>query len=247
MVIISQSLARRYWPDEAPIGKRIRLGGDPQEPWRIIVGIAGDIKQSGLDSDPTREYYIPYKQDTWGFTSDLTLVMRIAVDPASLVGAAQDQVHNVYPDLPVHHIRTMEQLRADSAAPRRFLMLLLTSFGAIALLMAAVGIYGVISYGVSRRTHEIGIRLALGAQVADVLALVLRQSLTLIFAGVVTGLAGAWVLTRVMSNLLFGVTATDPMTFVGIALLLAMVASLACYFPARRATRVDPMRALRCE
>ena len=247
VVIITQSLARRYWPDEAPIGQRIRLGGDPQEPWRTIVGIVGDIKQSGLDGDPTREYYIPYKQDTWGFTSDLTLVIRTVGDPMSLVALAQDQVRAVDRDLPVHHIRTMEQLRAQSSAPRRFLMFQLTSFGGVALLMAVVGIYGVISYGVSRREHEIGIRLALGAQVADVLRLVFRQSLIVIFVGIAVGLAGAWALTRVMSSLLFGVTATDPITFVGIALLLAAVACLACYFPARRATKVDPLIALRCE
>ncbi|MFY9611385.1 MAG: ABC transporter permease [Blastocatellia bacterium] len=247
VAIVSQGLARRYWTDEDPIGKRIRLGGDPQEPWRTIVGIVGDIKQTGLDGEATREYYIPYKQDTWGMTYDLTVVMRTASEPLSLVGAAQEQVRAIDGELPVHHIHTLAQLRAQSSAPRRFLMLLLTSFGGVALLLAAVGIYGVISYGVSRRTHEIGIRLALGAQVTDVLKLVFRQGLTLILIGIGTGLAGAWALTRVMSSLLFDVTATDPATFVAISVLLAAVATLACYVPARRATKVDPMVALRYE
>ena len=245
--ILSQGLARRYWPDEDPIGKRIRLGGDPQEPWRAIVGIVGDIRQKGLDGEATREYYIPYKQDTWGMTYDLTVVMRTAGDPRGLVGPAQEQVRAVDRGLPVHHVRTMAQLRAQSSAPRRFLMMLLTSFGGVALLLAAVGIYGVISYGISRRTHEIGIRLALGAQVTDVLKLVFRQGLMLILIGIGIGLAGAWVLTRIMSSLLFDVTPTDPATFSSVAVVLAAVATLACYLPARRATMVDPMIALRCE
>ncbi|HSO74851.1 MAG TPA: ABC transporter permease, partial [Blastocatellia bacterium] len=247
VAIVSQGLALRYWPDEDPIGKRIRLGGDPQEPWRTIVGIVGDIRQTGLDGEATREYYIPYKQDTWGMTYDLTVVMRTTGDPLSLVGAAQEQVRAIDAELPVHHIRTMAQLRVQSSAPRRFLMLLLTSFGGVALMLAAVGIYGVISYGVSRRTHEIGIRLALGAQVSDVLKLVLRQGLILALIGIGTGLAGAWALTRAMSSLLFGVTATDPAIFAAISAVLAAVATLACYVPARRATKVDPMIALRYE
>ncbi|MFY9572082.1 MAG: ABC transporter permease [Blastocatellia bacterium] len=247
VVIVSEGLARRYWPNEDPIGKRIRIGGDPREPWRTIVGIVGDIKQSGLDGELTREYYIPYKQDTWGMTYDMTVVMRTSVEPLSLVTAAKSQVQQVDSDLPVHHVRTMEQLRARSSAPRRFLMLLLTGFGVVALVLASVGVYGVISYGVSQRRHEIGIRLALGAQSADVLSLVLRRGLVLTSIGLGTGLTAAWALTRVMSSLLFEVNATDPLTFAAIALLLATVATLACYLPARRATRFDPMMALRNE
>lgn len=247
VAIVSQGLAGRYWPDQNPIGRRIRLGGDPQEPWRTVVGIVGDIRQTGLDGEATREYYIPYKQDTWGMTYDLTIVMRTTGDPLSLVAAAQEQVRAIDAELPVHHIRTMAQLRVQSSAPRRFLMLLLTSFGGVALMLAAVGIYGVISYGVSRRTHEIGIRLALGAQVTDVLKLVLRQGLILALIGIGTGLGGAWALTRVMSSLLFDVSATDPGTFAAISVVLAAVAALACYVPARRATKLDPMIALRYE
>ena len=243
---MSQGLALRYWPDEDPIGKRIRLGGDPQEPWRTIVGIVGDIRQTGLDGEATREYYIPYKQDTWGMTYDLTIVMRIAGDPLSLVGAAQEQVRAVDSELPVHHIRTMAHLRAQSSAPRRFLMLVLTSFGGVALLLAAVGIYGVISYGVTGA----GARSAYGwrwARSPATAELVGGQLVSLAAIGIGLGLAASIALTRLIASLLFEVSATDPTTFAAVALLLGAVALLAAGIPARRALKVDPMVALRYE
>lgn len=247
VVIVSEGLAHRYWLGEDPIGKRIQLGGDPHEPWRTIVGIVGDIKQSGLDSESTREYYISYLQDTWGIISDMTVVMRTVDNPLSLVAGARSQVRVVDKDLPAYNIRTMEQLRALSAGPRRFQMILLGSFAALALLLAAVGLYGVMSYSVTQRTHEIGIRMALGARSRDVLKLVVSQGLALTVTGVILGLIGAFALSRLIASLLYGVSATDPATFLVVPLLLAAVALLACYLPARRASKTDPMVALRYE
>jgi putative ABC transport system permease protein len=247
VVIVSEGLAHRYWPGEDPIGKRIQLGGDPHEPWRTIVGIVGDIKQSGLDSESTREYYISYLQDTWGITSDMTLTVRTISDPLSLVAAARSQVQVVDKDLPAYNIRTMAQLRALSAAPRRFQMVLLGCFAGLALLLSAVGLYGVMSYAVTQRTHEIGVRMALGAQSRDVLKLVVSQGLVLTAIGVMLGLVAAFGLSRLIASLLYGVSATDPATFLLVSLLLVAVALLACYLPARRASKTDPMVALRYE
>jgi len=247
VVIVSEGLAHRYWLAEDPIGKRIQLGGDVHEPWRTIVGIVGDIKQSGLDSESTREYYISYLQDTWGMTSDMTVVMRTVDNPLSLVSGARSQVRALDKDLPAYNIRTMEELRAVSAASRRFQMILLGSFGALALLLAAVGLYGVMSYSVTQRRHEIGIRMALGARSRDVLKLVVSQGLALTVAGVILGLIGSFALSRLIASLLYAVSPTDPSTFIVVPLLLGAVALLACYLPARRASKTDPMIALRYE
>lgn len=247
VVIVSEGLARRYWPDEDPIGRRIQLGGDSHEPWRTIVGIAGDIKQSGLDSESTREYYISYLQDTWGMTSDMTLVVRTEGNPSSLISVAQNQVKALDKDLPVYNVRTMEELRARSAAVQRFQMLLLGSFAAVALMLAAVGLYGVMAYAVTQRTHEIGIRMALGAANRDILNLVVGQGLKLTLIGVSIGLAASLALTRTLASLLYEVSAADPLTLIVTPVLLAGVALGACFIPARRATQVDPMVALRHE
>ena len=247
VVIVSEGLVRRYWPDEDPIGKHIQMGGDSREPWRTIVGIVGDIKQSGLDSESTREYYISYLQDTWGMTWDMTLVVRTKDNPLSHISAIQNQVKAVDKDLPVYNVRTMEQLRERSAAPQRFQMLLLGSFAAGALILAMVGLYGVMSYAVTQRTHEIGIRMALGAGKREVLSMVLGEGLTLALIGVAIGLAGSLALTRTLTSLLYEVSAIDPLTLVATPLLLAGVALGACFIPARRAAKVDPMVALRYE
>src|SRR5262245_12748165 len=247
VVIVSQGLARRYWPDENPIGKRLHFLGPPNEPWRTIVGIVGDIKQVSLAGGATREYYLPHRQDNWGFTSSMAIVVRTTAEPSGLIGAVSEQVRAVDKDLPIYNVKTMAQLRAQSAASHRFQMLLLGSFAAIALLLAAVGIYGVMAYAVARRTQELGLRLALGAQASDMLRLVLAQGLKLILLGVAIGLLVALALTRILSSLLFGVSASDPLTFVGVAVMLAIVALLACWIPARRATKVDPMITLKYE
>jgi len=247
VVIISQGLARRYWPDENPLGKRLRLPGPQSEPWRPIVGIVGDIKQGSLAGDATREYYLPHRHDNWGFTSSMTIVVRTTVEPTGLIGAVSEQVRAVDKDLPTYNIKTMEAIRAQSAAAHRFQMLLLGSFAAIALLLAAVGIYGVMACAVARRTHELGLRLALGAQISDVLMLVFARGLKLILLGVVIGLSAALMLTRWLETLLFGVRPSDPLTFGATVLVLIVIALLACWIPARRATKVDALTCLRDE
>jgi len=245
VAIIDETMARKYWPDEDPVGKRITFqsrGGNPI--WREIVGIVGHVKHKGLEGESRVQYYIPHSQVQ---NSEMNLVVRTTTDPASLTGAVRGAISGLYKDLPVFRVKTMEQFVMDSMATRRFAMTLVGIFAAVALALAGVGLYGVLSYSITQRSHEIGIRMALGAQVRDVLRLVVGQGMLLALAGVALGSLAAFLLTRLMANLLFAVTASDPLTFVTIAALLTMVALVACFAPARRATRVDPIVALRYE
>ena len=243
VAIINETLARRFFPDEDPIGKRIHVTNGP-ETFREIVGIVGDVRQYGLEREPPAQAYEPYLQEPF---AGMSLVVRAAADPANLSAAIRQEVFALDKDQPVASVRTLEEVLAASVAQRRFSMTLLGVFGGIALLLASVGIFGVMNYTVAQRTHEIGIRMALGAQRRDILRLVVGQGMTLTLVGVALGLVAAFAGTRLMASLLYGVSATDPLTFTGVALLLALVAFLACYLPARRAMKVDPMIALRYE
>ena len=246
VVIINQTLAERYFPDESPIGKRLKVGGAdrPRAPWMEIVGVVGDLKYSGLDARPEPTYYTPLAQDTWRAAY---LVVRAAMNPTNLTPAIREQIWALDKDMPIAKVATMERLLADSVAEPRFRTLLLGIFAALALVLASVGTYGVISYSVTRRTREIGIRMAMGAQAGDVSNLVIRQGMLLALIGVSIGLAGSFALTRLMESLLFEVSTTDRWIFAGGSVLLISVSVLACWIPARRASRVDPMAALRCE
>ncbi|HSB12386.1 MAG TPA: ABC transporter permease [Blastocatellia bacterium] len=245
VVVINEAMSRRYWLDEDPLGKRIAFDGTNAGPnWRQIIGVVRDVRHTSLDSAPKPEIYIPFPQFPSFF---MTLVVRTTGDPLSLVGAIRGEVLAIDKNQPISNVHTMEQLVSDSVAQRRFNMLLLGVFGAVALVLSAVGIYGVMSYSVAQRTHELGVRMALGAQTSNLVALVVRQGMVLALFGVGVGLAAAFALTRLMSSLLYGVSTTDPLTYSLIGLLLAGVALLACYLPARRATKVDPMVALRYE
>jgi putative ABC transport system permease protein len=240
--IINNDLARIYFPNEDPIGKRITF--DDAQSWISIVGVIGDVKQLGLDSSAKPEVYFPYPQMA---APSMSLVVRTASDPLSLAGAVKSQIQMIDKDLPIDEAKTMQQLLAESISGRRFNMLLLTVFAVVALVLAIVGIYGVMSYTVTQRTHEIGIRVAIGAQSRDVFRMVIGQGMMLAMIGVAFGLIGAFGLTRLMTTMLFGVEPTDPATFVSIALLLTAVALVACYIPGRRATKVNPLVALRYE
>jgi len=245
VAIVSESLARRFLPNEDAIGKRIKLGGrDSTRPWLSIVGVAGDVRDTALESDARPCVYVPYPQFAG---SSMTLVARSAVDPKSLVTAIREEVWAVDKDQPITDVKTMSAYVADSVAPRRSNAILLGAFAAVALVLASVGVYGVIAYSVTRRVREIGIRIALGAESGDVIKLIVGRGLALVIAGVVIGLAGALALTRVMSSLLYGVKPTDPVAFTFVTLLLIGVSVLASYIPARRATKIDPMGALRNE
>jgi putative ABC transport system permease protein len=246
VVVVSDAMARRFWPGEEAVGKRISIGRvKSQDDWIQVVGVVKDVRQFELNADPKPQMYLTHRQ--YGFFDAQDLVVKTDIDPASMANAVRKAVAEIDKDQPVSNIRTMETILAASIARQRFSMLLLAIFASVALVLAAVGIYGVMSYSVAQRTHEIGIRMALGAGTTAVLRLAVGYGFKLVVIGVAIGLIAALALTRVMSTLLFGVTATDPMTFTLISLLLVGVAAIASYIPARRATRVNPIIALRYE
>ena len=239
--IVNQAFARQVFPDESAVDNRIQFADSG---WVSIVGVVDDVKQRGLAIESSPEVFLPYQQSP---ASHMALVIRTRSDPLNLVAAVRSQVQAIDKDLPVFDVATLEQHLSDLVASERFHAFLLGIFGGLALVLAAVGVYGVMAFSVVQRTHEMGIRMALGAERRDVLRLILGQGLLLIFIGLALGLAGSFALTRFLASLLFEVSATDPVTFVGGALLLACIALLACYIPARRAAKVDPMVALRYE
>jgi putative ABC transport system permease protein len=241
VVVVNEALARRYFPNEDALGQHIAIGDATASE---IVGVVGDVHNTSLEAETKPEMYFPYTQDPIPF---MTLTMRSTADTQSLAAAMQREVRAIDRDQPIYNIRMMNEVLAESVSSRRVTMLLLGLFASLSLLLAMVGIYGVISYTVTQRTKEIGIRLALGARASDVMRLIVGQGMLPVLIGVGIGLAAAFALTRVMSSLLFSVSATDPLTFIGVSLLLALVALVACLIPARRATKVDPMVALRYE
>ena len=246
VVLISESLARSKFQDQDPIGQRLRLGSN-DGPWSTIVGVVGDVKQTSLTVSQANAVYMT--TDQWRLFADraLWLVVRTRGEPGELAPAIRQAIWSVDKDQPIVRVATMDQRLTSSAAERRFALILFEAFGFVAVVLVAVGLYGVLSSSVAERTRELGVRLALGAQKRDVLYLILRQGLALTLAGVSTGLLASWAVTRLLTNLLYGVSATDPLVFGGVASLLIVVALLACYLPARRAMKVDPLVILRYE
>ena len=246
VMIINEAMARQHFPDGDAVGKRIQTGDySPTGQWLTVVGVVADVKYNGLNEEAQPAMYTPFLQNLWW--RSMYVSVRTSGEPSSLATAVRNEVWAIDRDLPVTQIRTMQERMSESVAEPHVYMLLLTVFGGVALLLSAIGIYGVMSYSVTQRTHEIGVRLALGANHSDVLRMVVKQGMTLALIGVVIGLAAAFALTQLMESLLYGVKPTDPLTFGVIAVLLTIVALAACYIPARRATRVDPMVALRYE
>jgi putative ABC transport system permease protein len=246
VIIVNETLAKRFFPAGDAIGTQItpRFSTTGGAQKREIIGVVCDVKHQSLKREAVHEFYFAQAQMP---VTSMTVVVRTSVDPHSLVGAVRKEVQSMDGNAPIYSVVTAEEYMGRSVASTRFNMTLLAAFAAVALLLTAVGLYGVISFSVSQSTHEIGIRMALGAQTSDVLRLVMGQGMVLTIVGVVAGLAAAYWLTRLMSSLLFGVGATDFVTFAGVSLLLVVVAGLACYIPARRASKVDPMIALRYE
>jgi putative ABC transport system permease protein len=245
-VLISEKTANHYWPNQDPLGKRIRPGlSSSGNPWRTVIGVVKDVRQNDFIAEPKMQMYFTFRQVKSLVAN--ALVVRTNVDPLSLANSARSAIWSVDKDQPVANIDSMEHIVAGAVARQRFSMLLLGIFAGLALILAAVGIYGLMSYTVAQQTREIGIRIALGAKRSDVLVMTIKQALKLVGIGLVCGLVVAFALTRVMASLLFGISATDPLTFVSIALVLLAVAVLASYLPALRATRIDPMLALRAQ
>ena len=242
VAVVSQRAARTFWPDSDPIGKRIVANGGART--LTVVGIVGDVRQYGLDQEPTDQFYVPFAQTPF---RESTFLVRTTGDPAILGRRLQELVQTIDAEQPVANVRTLRDLRGDSLAPSRLTTTLLAIFAALALTITATGLAGVIAYTVSQRTREIGIRMALGAAQRGVLGMILRQGLTLVLLGLLLGIGGALALSRLMDGLLFGVGATDPLTFIAVALVLLAVAAVACLIPARRATTIDPLVALRAE
>jgi predicted permease len=245
VVIIDQTLANRYWPGQNPLGQHIQFGGpnpNLKDPWLTIVGVVGDVKSDGFEAPLAPHIYLPAFQ---GPPYASVLFLRTHANAGTLGDQVRSEVQSIDPNLPLFSVRTMDAVIARSMADRRFALEILAIFAGVALLLAAIGIYGVMSYAFSRRVHELGIRIALGAQRMDILRMALSEGMRLVLVGLIAGVIGAAILTRFLRSLLFNVTATDPLVFISIAALLAAVALLACYIPARRATRVDPLVALR--
>jgi putative ABC transport system permease protein len=249
VVIINQTMAKMFWPNQEPISQHIWIGKPMGPEWtepgpREIVGVVSDIHGASLASAPEPTMYLPYAQRP---IVEMYFVIRTRQSPMAALPDIRSAMNQVDPDLPLAQVKTMEQVLSLSVTDWRFRTVLLALFGALAVFIAAIGIYGVISYSVAQRTHEMGVRMALGAARRDVMKLVVGQGLRLALAGIAIGLAGALALTRFLASLLFEVKPTDPLTFVGVCLTLTVVAVLASYLPARRATKVDPMVALRYE
>jgi len=254
VMIVSQSLAQKLWPNQDPIGKRI-LRGDPKSPWRTVVGVVGDVPDADLAAQPLPHCYSPFLQETDDFIADsvggglrsLRLAVRTRGNPAGIASSVTQQLHQLDPAIAVSDVRTMQTDIKNSIAPQRFNATLVGIYAGVALLLALVGIYGVLAYMVMQQTHEIGIRMALGAQKHDILKLVVRRGMQLVTVGAVAGLLGSWGVTRLMGSLLYGVAPSDPLTFAAVTAVLVVTALMACYIPALRAARVDPMVALRYE
>jgi predicted permease len=238
VMLINETLAHILWPGRDPVGQTVQVDVD-----REVVGVVGDVRHLALEQGSGCEMYLPIRQ-----TDDyavVDLVVRTSLPPAALAPAVRSALRHIDPNLPGNEFRTLQQLVDKSVSPRRFVVLLLGGFAAFALVLAALGIYGVVSYSVNQRTHEIGIRMALGASARDLQARIVLQTLALAAMGLLVGAAASWLLTRALTGLLFGVTATDPVTFLGMLVILTLVAAVAGYLPARRASRIDPMMALR--
>jgi predicted permease len=245
VVLVDEYMAAQLWPGQDPVGKRIHIVQfESKDQWQTVVGVVGRVKQDSLDSDPRIAFYVAQTQFP---TRAMTVAFRGETTSAALLAASKSELRTLDPDLPMYHVRTMDQRVDESLARRRFSMLLLGLFAAVALVLATLGIYGVMAYLVNQGTRELGIRIALGATPRNILNLVVRQGMALALAGVTIGLAAAFLLTRLIRSLLFGVQASDPITFAGIALLLASITLLACYVPARRAAHIDPLISLRCD
>jgi putative ABC transport system permease protein len=243
VVIINEELARRYWPNEQPIGKRLTIRNFSETP-REVIGIVGNMRDFGAEAEFRPELYVPYQQSP---AASYDVVVRTSSQQGNIVPTVRGLIRAIDRDIPIYKVQTLDQVVAQSVSQSRFSMILLGLFSLLALVLANVGIYGVVTYSVTQRTNEIGLRIALGAQRSNVFQLVLGQVVKLTLIGTGIGLVAAFVLTRAMSSLLFNISATDPVTFFGIPLLLGFVSLVACYLPARRATRLDPIVAFRCD
>ena len=244
VAVINETMARLLWPDSEPLGRRINFGNPDRHPWYRIVGVVGDVKHFGLDAQPEKEVYMTYSQASYR-GPHTTLVARTSGDPMGLASTIRDRILSADPDQPIYNVRPLSTVLTSSVGPQRFNLLMMSAFAFLCLNLAAVGIYGIISYSVGQRIHEIGIRMALGARPTDVLKVSVGQGAFLTLLGLLIGIVGALALSRLLSGLLFGVQPNDPVTFAAVAVFLCLVALVATYLPARRAAKIDPVIALR--